>query len=221
MEFFLRYMIEITFLSTLIHWTVLALSSGPRSRQTLNFIENQRQILDAQMNRLRFKDWYFNLDYSIAFTMSVFVLALIFSACMPLILIFAALFFFLKFITDFYNLIFVQEFHMLKPKQGTARKSLFVYMYVSITLFFVFTLIFMTASDQLEIHAVVTLVGLIISVLLLIYFSVSKYKSDAAKKAVQEAPPSYFRDPEFLLKVSDTYLHPLEKKYPSIKSPDP
>lgn len=52
-------------------------------------------------------DWYFDLGYHFSFSITVFTVALIFSASTPLIPFFAFLFFAFKYLIDKYNFMYV------------------------------------------------------------------------------------------------------------------
>ena len=49
-------------------------------------------------------DWYFDLGYQYAFSLSIFVIGFVFSVSAPLLSIFGFLFFSIKYIVDKYNL---------------------------------------------------------------------------------------------------------------------
>jgi len=54
-------------------------------------------------------DWYFDLGYHFAFSITVFTVVIIFSAAAPLIPIFGFLFFAIKYYVDKYNWLYVYE----------------------------------------------------------------------------------------------------------------
>ena len=52
-------------------------------------------------------DWYFDLGYNFAFSITIFTVVYIFSASVPLISFFGFLFFALKYFVDKYNFVYV------------------------------------------------------------------------------------------------------------------
>ena len=53
--------------------------------------------------------WYFDIGYHFAFSLTIFTIALVFSAAVPLIPFFGFLFFAFKYFIDKYNYMYVYE----------------------------------------------------------------------------------------------------------------
>ena len=54
-----------------------------------------------------FQEWFFNIGYSVPYNASIFTLVLSFSTIVPLVLPLGSVFFYIKYLFDKYNLIYV------------------------------------------------------------------------------------------------------------------
>lgn len=66
---------------------------------------NRQKIITEDLE----DDWYFDLGYHFAFSLTIFTIIFIFSAAVPLISFFGFLFFAFKYFIDKYNFVFVYQ----------------------------------------------------------------------------------------------------------------
>lgn len=93
-EFYLKYLIQMTFLTNIIqildipHYLYMAMKKGCcKCGKKKSKFESEDEIID---------DWYFDLGYHYAWAIVIFTLVFIFSASAPLIPVFGFLFFTFK-----------------------------------------------------------------------------------------------------------------------------
>lgn len=121
-DYFLRYLIQCTFLSNIIAFLDIP-------HKLYMFFKNRFSKYDEDIP----DDWYFDLGYQYAFSISVFLMTLVFVASAPLLSIFGCLFFVMKYLVDKYNLtaMYKNEFE----SQGELAGSVRSYIAFSIFLF--------------------------------------------------------------------------------------
>ena len=78
-------------------------------------------------------DWYFDIGYHFAFSITVFVIILIFSASVPLIPLFGFLYFALRYFIDKYNFLFVYQTEF--QSRGVLGRAIIRYTAFAIFLF--------------------------------------------------------------------------------------
>jgi len=98
-EFFFRFLIQITFLSCTVQ-----LLAAPyfATKKFKKWVSNEYKD-----EHWEFQEWFFNISYSIPYNLAIFTLVLIFSTIVPLILPLGSVFFYIKYLLDKYNLIYV------------------------------------------------------------------------------------------------------------------
>ena len=99
-SFFIRYMMQVAFILNVVY-----LFDIPHY-----IVKTYRRCLHRyrRPQYKKFKDtWYFDLGYFQAYCLTIFFLAFLFAVVIPLITVFAFLFFFLRFNFDKYNQTFV------------------------------------------------------------------------------------------------------------------
>lgn len=104
-SFFVRYLMQVALIFNTIY-----LLDIPHFlvRKVRIWIHKRRYKALRDRGMSTFKDtWYFDLGYFQAYALTMFFLAMLFSAVIPLISVFAFLFFFLRFSFDKYNQTFV------------------------------------------------------------------------------------------------------------------
>lgn len=99
-EFFLRYLVQILFLSNCVQMLALPYFANQKFRRWVNDIGGGEE-------RFEFRTWFFDIGYSVSFSVSVFMQVILFSTTVPLITCLGTSFFLLKYYVDKYNLIFV------------------------------------------------------------------------------------------------------------------
>lgn len=101
-EFFLKYIIQCTFMTNIIqildlpHYLYMTMKK---------FLMRSRAYLEDEVE----DDYYFDLGYHFAFSITIFTVIFIFSAAVPLIPCFGFLFFGFKYMIDKYNFVFVYQ----------------------------------------------------------------------------------------------------------------
>lgn len=99
-EFFLKYIIQCTFMTNIVQ--VLDIPHYLYIRMKKLFMSSniyeEEEVED---------DWYFDLGYHFAFSITIFTVIFLFSAAVPLIPLFGFLFFTFKYFIDKYNFVFV------------------------------------------------------------------------------------------------------------------
>ena len=98
--FFLRYAIQVTFISNGIQ--LLALPQFFVKKMRVLLASSDYEKFYASMIKK-----YFDYGYNYSFSITVFMLIICFSTTIPLITIFGALFFYIKYYIDKYNLLFL------------------------------------------------------------------------------------------------------------------
>ena len=98
--FFLRYAIQVTFISNGIQ--LLALPQFFVKKMRVLLASSDYEKFYASMIKK-----YFDYGYNYSFSITVFMLIIVFSTTIPLITIFGALFFYIKYYIDKYNLLFL------------------------------------------------------------------------------------------------------------------
>jgi len=121
-DYFLKYLIQCTFLSNIIAFLDIP-------HKLYMFFKNRFSKYDEDIP----DDWYFDLGYQYAFSISVFLMTLIFVASAPHLSIFGCLFFVMKYLVDKYNLtvMYKNEFE----SQGELASSVKSYIAFSIFIF--------------------------------------------------------------------------------------
>jgi hypothetical protein len=105
--FFLKYLMQITFVSTSFH-----LLDIPHF-----FVKSIRKCCHKNKKE-PFKDtWYFDIGFNQSYSSTMYLLAIIFTTLMPLSSFFGFLFFFYKFYVTKYNFIYVY----IKEFEGSAK----------------------------------------------------------------------------------------------------
>lgn len=98
-----------------------------------------------------FKDDYvFDLGYHQSYSLVIFLNCLIFSCLVPIISVFAALFFYLKYLIDKYNLIFV--YFKVFESGGKIRKVVNDHMHFNVVVYLFITTSFFSIKFQSEIY---------------------------------------------------------------------
>lgn len=100
-EFFLKYIIQCSFITN-----VVALLDIPHHVYIWmkKVSSNRKQFKDEVVD-----DWYFDLGYNFAFSITIFTVIYIFSVSVPLISLFGFIFFALKYFVDKYNFVYVYQ----------------------------------------------------------------------------------------------------------------
>lgn len=98
--FFMRYIIQVTFISNCFQ--LLALPQYFVKRFRIFIASTDYEKFYASLIKK-----YFDYGYNYSYSLTVFILTLIFSSTIPLIVPFGALFFYIKYFIDKYNLLFV------------------------------------------------------------------------------------------------------------------
>lgn len=98
-EFLLRLLIQITFISATIQ---LFASPYFATKKFKKWVNNEYKEENWQ-----FQEWFFNIGYSVPYNSAIFTMVLVFSTIAPLVLPLGAVFFYLKYLLDKYNLIYV------------------------------------------------------------------------------------------------------------------
>lgn len=121
-DYFLKYLIQCTFLTNIIAFLDIP-------HKLYMFFKNRFRKYDEDIP----DDWYFDLGYQYAFSISVFLMTLIFVASAPHMSIFGCLFFVNKYLVDKYNLtvMYKNEFE----SQGELASSVNSYIAFSIFIF--------------------------------------------------------------------------------------
>ncbi|CDW87165.1 integral membrane protein [Stylonychia lemnae] len=103
-EFFLRYIIQCTFMNN-----IFQLLDAPHQLYLLfvRCCKKNRPYL-KQNGRLE-DNWYFDISYHFAFSITVFIIIMIFSASVPLIPLFGFFYFSIRYFVDKYNFMFVYQ----------------------------------------------------------------------------------------------------------------
>lgn len=116
---------------------------------------------------MEFKQWFFDLGYSVAYSVAMFAMVLIFSTSVPLILPFGTLFFGIKYLVDKYNLVYV--YPMEFDYHGSiARKSIITYLVFAIFLYqLVMSSFFLVAGS---LHQAMWLTMLCLSIVSFMFF---------------------------------------------------
>eukprot|EP00347_Sterkiella_histriomuscorum_P005148 403357711 len=105
-EFFLRYIIQCTFITNIFQ----LLDAPHQIYLSCRRLFKQRKHKIPKSQQQSHKDnWYFDVGYHLAFSVSVFVIVMIFSASVPLIPLFGFLYFAIRYIVDKYNFMYVYQ----------------------------------------------------------------------------------------------------------------
>jgi len=98
-EFLLRLLIQITFISATIQ---LFASPYFATKKFKKWVNNEYKDENWQ-----FQEWFFHIGYSVPYNAALFTMILVFSTIAPLVLPMGAILFYLKYMLDKYNLLYV------------------------------------------------------------------------------------------------------------------
>jgi hypothetical protein len=231
-EFFLKYIIQCTFMTNMVqildvpHFLYLGIKrflSRPKEWETGE--DGTGGVED---------DWYFDIGYHFAFSITIFTVVLIFSASVPLIPLFGFLFFAFKYFIDKYNFLFVYQTEF--QSRGNVGQSVIRYTTFSLVMFQaimcgLFTSIF---GRDFIIASIILLLGEILYMIIFRVFSLSDLKEALREllKEQQDTHVQFSQEVTSLLKsrtldlddqahlalsekheivLKDAYLHPYEK----------
>lgn len=109
-----------------------------------------------------FQEWFFNIGYSVPYNASIFALVLVFSTIVPLVLPLGSIFFYIKYLLDKYNLIYVCP-EQFESAGKISRNKPIVYSVVAVVLYQIaMVVVFIITKDVImyTVLIVVSLVGL-------------------------------------------------------------
>ncbi len=121
-------------------------------------------------------DWYFDIGYSYAISLSIFIIGLIYSATVPLIPLFTCFYFAIKYIVDKYNLTHVYSYEF--ESNGTLALSVRKYIAfgVFITQLSMARLFTPIIKSGIEVAALIVVFGEIFFMIVYHNFDVSELK---------------------------------------------
>lgn len=134
--FYIKFIIQLTFISNGI-WLI------DLSHRTIVFVKaryHNYKYKDSIEKPLFVDDYAFDLGYHQSYALVIFLNCLLFSCTVPLISFFAALFFWVKYLVDKYNLIFV--YFEVYESGGQIRKNVAGYMVFNLFLYLTVTVSF-------------------------------------------------------------------------------
>lgn len=141
-EFLLRYLIQITFVS----WTIQLLASPYfATKKFKKWVNNEYSDENWQ-----FQEWFFNIGYSVPYNAAIFTMVLAFSTVAPLVLPFGSVFFFIKYMLDKYNLIYVCP-EQFESAGKISRNKPISYSIIAVCLYqFSMMVVFILAAQKAE-----------------------------------------------------------------------
>lgn len=153
-EFLLRFLVQITFVSCFIQ---LLASPYFATRKFKKWVSSEYTD-----DNWEFKEWFFNIGYSVPYNASIFTLVLVFSTIVPLVLPLGCVFFYVKYVLDKYNLIYVCP-EQFESAGKVSRSKPIIYSIVAVVLYQIaMVVVFIITNDKIMCIALmsVSLVGL-------------------------------------------------------------
>ncbi|CDW80277.1 integral membrane protein [Stylonychia lemnae] len=177
-EFFLKYIIQCTFMTNIVQ--ILDIPHFIYMKLKRLFMKSRNYEQDEIED-----DWYFDLGYHFAFSITIFSVVYIFSAAVPLIPLFGFLFFAFKYYIDKYNFLFV--YNMEADSRGNLGQAVIRYITFGLLLyqlimFGLFTSIF---GRDFTVASIILLVGEILYMIVFRIFSLSELR-EAFKQVLYE-----------------------------------
>ena len=141
-EFLLRFLIQITFVS----WTIQLLASPYFATKKFKKWVNH----EYSEENWEFQEWFFNIGYSVPYNSSIFTLVLLFSTIVPLVLPLGSIFFYIKYLFDKYNLIYVWP-EQFESAGKISRNKPITYSIIAIVLYQIaMVVVFIVTKDVLK-----------------------------------------------------------------------
>ena len=168
-EFFLKYIIQCTFMTNMVQ--ILDIPHFLYIKMKRFFFKSQIYEEDDVID-----DWYFDLGYQFAFSITIFTIVFLFSAAVPLIPLFGFLFFAFKYFIDKYNFVFVYntEFESRgNLGQAVIRYSTFGLVLYQLIMCGLFTSIF---GRDFTVASFILLIGEILYMVVFRLFSLSELR---------------------------------------------
>lgn len=168
-EFFLKYIVQCTFMTNIVQ--ILDIPHFIYMKLKRLFMRSQIYEEDEIED-----DWYFDLGYHFAFSITIFTVIYIFSAAVPLIPLFGFLFFAFKYFIDKYNFLFV--YNTEADSRGVLGTAIIRYITFGLLLYQLimcglFTSIF---GQDFTIASIILLVGEILYMFVFRLFSLSELR---------------------------------------------
>merc|ERR1712176_441302 len=164
--FFTIYIMQVTFITNLVQ-----LYDVPHLVTRL--IGRYRAFLTE---RKHVDTYFFQIGYYQGFTMTMFMMCLLFSIMMPIVTAFALTFFYIRFYIEKYNILYVyqQEYE----NYGYTRDWLIPYMICVTILFQIFNFTFIHSTIDIGVSPMITICFVVLQVLFLAlcYCAFKKYK---------------------------------------------
>lgn len=105
---------------------------------------------------------YFDVAYNQALTISIFAMIFVFSTSVPIILPFGAMYFFLKYTIDKYNIVWVYPLEF--ESHGYLRQTVWIFMVISIGINQLFLIGFLLSLHKESFKAAAFLIALIMAI---------------------------------------------------------
>ena len=107
-----------------------------------------------------FKNWFFNIEYSVPYNASVFTLILMFSTVVPLILPLGSIFFYVKYMLDKYNIIYVCP-DQFESAGKISRNKTINYSIFAIILYQISMVVVLVITQDIIMYTVLILISVI------------------------------------------------------------
>lgn len=224
-EFLLRFLIQITFVSCTIQ---LLASPYFATKKFKKWVNNEYSDENWE-----FQEWFFNIGYSVPYNASIFTMVLVFSTVVPLVLPLGSVFFYVKYLLDKYNLIYVCP-EQFESAGKISRNKPIVYSIIAVVMYqaaMVVTFIITRDILMYSILIIVSAVGLVL-IIYVIKKENSKLNLIESKK---QKKISYILNPknketeykyhtnvlfdeednqdEIIDRLKNAYIHPCEKTF--------
>lgn len=176
-----------------------------------------------------FQDWFFNIGYSVPYNSAVFTLILMFSTIVPLILPLGSVFFYIKYLLDKYNIIYVCPDQFESAGKISRNKTLYYSIFAVILYQISMVIVLIITEDvlmySLLIAASILGTAFIIFIVLRKNVKLNQVESTKQRKLSFILNPSKkrkysssaFEDEEINDEISDrlknAYIHPCEKTF--------